>query len=126
MSEARDIELGPVAARLGGLDLVVISPNDPQAMLRHTAECRERGIPFAADPSQQLARMDGAEIRELVDGAFYLFTNEYETALTEQNTGWSHDEVLSRVKTRVTTMGPKGAAIDRAHEPSVAIHAAQG
>ncbi|HKB31279.1 MAG TPA: carbohydrate kinase family protein [Streptosporangiaceae bacterium] len=125
MSEARNIELGPVADRLGGLDLVVISPNDPEAMLRHTAECRERGIPFAADPSQQLARMDGAEIRELVDGAFYLFTNEYETALTEQKTGWSHDEVLSRVKTRVTTMGPKGARIDRADEPSVAIPAVQ-
>jgi len=125
MSEARNIELGPVADRLGGLDLVVISPNDPEAMLRHTAECRERGIPFAADPSQQLARMDGAEIRELVDGAFYLFTNEYETALTEQKTGWSHDEVLSRVETRVTTMGPKGARIDRADEPSVAIPAVQ-
>ena len=87
MSEARNIELAPVAERLGGLDLVVISPNDPQAMLRHTAECRERGIPFAADPSQQLARMDGDEIRQLVDGAFYLFMNEYETALTRAEDG---------------------------------------
>lgn len=55
MSEARNIELAPVAARLGGLDLVLISSNDPEAMLRHTAECRQRGYPFAADPSQQLA-----------------------------------------------------------------------
>lgn len=123
MSEARDIELGPVADRHGGLDLVVISPNDPLAMLRHTAECREREIPFVADPSQQLARMDGGEIRKLVDGASYLFTNEYETALTEQKTGWSHDEVLTRVGTRITTMGPKGARIDRAGEPSLTIPA---
>ncbi len=125
MSEARNIELGPVEERIGGLDLVVISPNDPQAMLRHTAECRERGIKFAADPSQQLARMDGSEIRQLLDGAFYLFMNEYETALTQQKTGWSDDEVLSRVKVRVTTMGPKGARIDRAGEPSLAIPAVQ-
>ena len=48
-----------MAARVGGLDLVVICPNDPEAMLRHTAECRQRGYAFAADPSQQLARMDG-------------------------------------------------------------------
>src|SRR5947208_9712501 len=47
MSEAREIELGPVAQRVGGLDLVVVSPNDPEAMLRHTDECRSRGIPFA-------------------------------------------------------------------------------
>jgi len=72
MSEAREIELAPVAERVGGLDLVVISPNDPAAMIRHTRECLQAGRPFVADPSQQLARMDGAEIRELVDGAAYL------------------------------------------------------
>lgn len=123
MSEARNIELQPVADRVGGLDLVVISPNDPQAMLRHTAECRERAIAFAADPSQQLARMDGADIRELLSGARYLFTNEYETALTEQKTGWSDEEVLERVTVRVTTLGPKGARIERAGEPAVAVPA---
>ena len=47
-------------------------------MLRHTEECRQRGYPFAADPSQQLARMDGEDIKALVDGATYLFTNDYE------------------------------------------------
>src|SRR5438477_10129965 len=72
MAEARNIELAPVAHRLGGLDLVIISPNDPVAMVRHTEECRQRGYPFAADPSQQLARMSGAEVRQLIDGASYL------------------------------------------------------
>ena len=81
MSEARQIELAPVADRFGGLDLVVISPNDPAAMVRHTEECRERGYAFAADPSQQLARMEGEDIRKLVDGAGYLFCNDYEKAL---------------------------------------------
>ena len=125
MSDARNIELGPVAERTGGLDLVVVSPNDPEAMLRHTGECRQRGIPFAADPSQQLARMDGAEIRQLVQGAFFLFMNEYEMALTERKTGWCDEEVLDRVQVRVTTMGPKGARIDRAGEPSLSIPAVQ-
>jgi len=114
MSEARSIELGPVADRVGPLDLVVISPNDPEAMLRHTDECRTRGIPFAADPSQQLARMDGADVRRLIDGAAYLFTNEYEKALCEEKTGWSGEEILDRVGVRVTTLGAKGVAIDRA------------
>ena len=59
MSEAREIELAPIADRVGGLDLVLISANDPEAMLRHTEECRPRGYPFAADPSQQIAWMDG-------------------------------------------------------------------
>jgi len=111
MSEARDIELGPIMAAVGGLDLVMVSPDDPQAMLRHSAECRSRGIPFAADPSQQLAVMDGSSIRQLVDGATYLFTNEYEAHMTEKKTGWSAEEILDRVGTRVITRGRDGATI---------------
>ncbi|TDD67470.1 carbohydrate kinase family protein [Actinomadura rubrisoli] len=123
MREARSIELQPVADRLGGLDLVVISPNDPEAMLRHTDECRTRGIPFAADPSQQLARMDGPEVRRLVDAAAYLFSNEYEKALSEEKTGWSGEEILSRVGTRVTTLGAKGVVIDRKGEEGLHVPA---
>ncbi|HEX6886652.1 MAG TPA: carbohydrate kinase family protein [Candidatus Nanopelagicales bacterium] len=113
MQEARDIELGPIVERVGEVDLVLIGANDPEAMLRHTEECRYRRIPFAADPSQQLARMHGDEIRLLIDGAAYLFTNEYEAALTEQKTGWTADEVLERVGIRITTLGPNGVRIEQ-------------
>ncbi len=111
MSEARNIELGPILDSVGGLDFVLISPDDPQAMLRHSAECRTRGVPFGSDPSQQLAFMDGASIRRLVDGAAYLFTNEYEAALTERKTGWDSVEILRRVGTRVITRGKHGCSI---------------
>jgi adenosine kinase len=121
MQEARDIELGPVVERVGNVDLVLIGANDPEAMMRHTEECRYRRIPFAADPSQQLARMHGDEIRLLVDGAAYLFTNEYEAALTEQKTGWSSDEILDRVGTRVTTLGPNGVRIERRGEAMIQV-----
>lgn len=123
MAEARDIELGPVADRVGGLDLVMISPNDPEAMLRHTEECRTRGYPFVADPSQQLAWMEGEQIRLLVDGAAYLFTNEYEAALLEGKTGWSADEILDRVGVRITTFGPDGARIDQRGAEPVSVPA---
>jgi len=123
MSEARNIELAPVAARLGGLDLVIISPNDPEAMLRHTDECRDRGYPFIADPSQQLARMEGPEIRRLIEGAELLFTNEYEKTLTETKTGWSDNDVLERVGVRVTTLGAEGAMIERLGEAPIKVAA---
>ena len=121
MSEAREIELGPIASRVGGLDLVVIGSNDPEAMLRHTRECRTRKIPFAADPSQQLAFMDGESIRELIDGARYLFTNEYEAALTEQKTGWSAEDIAEHVQTRVITKGKDGAVITTRGKPLIEV-----
>jgi adenosine kinase len=111
MSEARMIEIKPVADRIGGLDYVLIGADDPVAMLRHTQECRERGIKFLADPSQQLAFADGDTIRSLVDGADYLFTNEYEAHLTETKTGWDAEEIAERVRTRVTTKGKDGAVV---------------
>jgi adenosine kinase len=125
MSEARDIELEPLARQRGGLDLVLIGANDPEGMLRHTEECRARGYAFAADPSQQLAFADGPFIRRLVDGATYLFSNEYEASLTEQKTGWSADDVLARVGTRVTTLGAKGVRIERRGEPAIEVPVAR-
>lgn len=120
MAESRYIELGPIVARVGGLDLVLVGPDDPQGMLRHTAECRERGIKFVADPSQQLAFADGSTIRPLVDGAEYLFTNEYESHLIESKTGWSAAEIAERVTTRVITKGKDGCVVQsRGEEPVV-------
>lgn len=123
MSEARQIELAPVERRVGDLDLVVVSPNDPEAMLRHTDECRDRGYRFAADPSQQLAWSDGDTIRRLIDGATYLLSNEYEAALTEQKSGWTADEILARVETRVVTHGADGVRIERQGQEPVVVPA---
>jgi adenosine kinase len=112
MSEARNIELAPVAERLGGLDLVVISANDPEAMLRHSDECRQRGYAFAADPSQQLARMSGEDAVQLINGATYLLTNEYERSLLQSKTGLTEEQVRDLVQVQVTTLGKDGVVID--------------
>ena len=125
MAEARQIELQPIAERAGGLDLVVISPNDPEAMLRHTDECRSRGVDFVADPSQQMAWLDGPKIKRLIDGATYLFSNDYEDGLITQKTGWSHEEVLQRVAVRVITRGAKGSSVEIAGEPRLDIPVAR-
>ena len=114
MSEARNIELAPIMEKTGRFDMVVISPDDPQAMLHHSDVCRKEGIAFAADPSQQMARMSGEEIKLLIDGASYLFLNEYELALAMQKTGWSDREILEHVKIRVVTLGSKGAKVESA------------
>jgi adenosine kinase len=107
MAKAGDIALEPVFA--AGADLVVVAADDPAGMLRHTEECRAEGVPFVADPSQQLARMEGPEIRRLVEGAQYLLTNDYEWELLLRKTGWSEAEVAERIGVRVTTLGENGA-----------------
>ena len=108
MSQARNIKLASVIAAAGKPDLVIVGANDPDAMFAHTEECRALGLAFAADPSQQLARLNGDEIRRLVDGATYLFSNDYEWDLMLSKTGWTEADVLDQVGLRVTTLGAKG------------------
>ncbi|WP_030611068.1 carbohydrate kinase family protein [Streptomyces sclerotialus] len=120
MAEARTIDLCDVLARVGRLALVVISPDDPQAMLRHTAACRQLDIPFAADPSQQLARLNRAEVRQLVEGARWLFSNEYEAALLQERSGWTAEQIRARVGCWVTTLGEGGVRLQSEdHSPVV-------
>ncbi|KZM73809.1 carbohydrate kinase family protein [Nocardia terpenica] len=111
MSEARNISIAEIARTRGDLALMLVGADDPDAMLRHTRECREIGLPFAADPSQQLARLDGEQALQLIDGAAFLFTNEYELGLLRQKTGLTLEQIDSRVGIRVTTLGAKGVLI---------------
>jgi adenosine kinase len=110
MSEAREISLEPVA-KDRDVDLVLIGANDPGAMLAHTEEARRLGIPFAADPSQQLPRFGRDDIRTLVDQAKYLFTNEYEWELLTRKTEWSEQEITDRVGLRITTLSGEGCLL---------------
>jgi adenosine kinase len=125
MSEARLVELAPIVAAVGAPAYVLIGADDPDGMLRHTDECRARGYRFIADPSQQLAFGEGELIRNLIDGATFLFSNEYESAMIEQKTGWSADEVLARVGTQVTTLGANGVRILRSGQPAIVLSAAK-
>ncbi|WP_173137173.1 carbohydrate kinase family protein [Kibdelosporangium persicum] len=123
MAESRLIELKPIVDQVGELDLVMISPDDPEAMIRHAHECRQRGYTFAVDPSQQLARMTGEQVREFVVGAKYLFSNDYEWELLLKKTGWTEAEVLDQVGMRITTLGEKGAEIVDRRGPVVHVTA---
>jgi adenosine kinase len=120
MAEDADLDISGLA---GVADLILIGAGNPAAMLSLTGQCRDLGIPFAADTSQQLATLDGEQIRQLVAGAAYLFSNEYEASLTEHKTGWSAAELTARVGVRVTTLGSEGVRADRAGEAPVLVGA---
>ncbi len=93
------------------ISLAIISPNDPKAMGIHARECRELGIPFVYDPSQQLARLSNDEILGGIDGASILIGNEYEFGILEKKTGLSETELLARVPVVIMTRGEQGSTL---------------
>src|SRR5215468_870728 len=120
MSEDSEIDISGLAGA-NGVDLVLIGAGDPVAMQRFTVDCRAAGVPFAADFSQQVAFLDGGSMRTLIHGAAYLFCNEYEEAVIESKTGWSNADILDRVATRIITLGPAGARVERSGETPVVV-----
>jgi adenosine kinase len=94
-------------------DLVVISPNDPGAMNQYVRECQELGLPYAYDPSQQIVRLTGDDLRIGLEGALALFVNDYEYALIDKMTELDADCVLDNNPNAfvVVTQGEKGAQV---------------
>lgn len=90
-------------------DLVVVSPSAPDAMMKFPAECRDLGIKYLYDPSQQVLRLEGIELARDMEGAYFLFCNDYEFGLISKKTGWDLATTLKHVKVVVITQGKKGA-----------------
>jgi len=92
-------------------DWVVISPNSPDSMVKYPQECLELGIPYLYDPSQQIPRMTGEDLRLGVEGASALMVNDYEFELIKKQTGMSETEILEGLQFMVITRGEEGASI---------------
>jgi len=92
-------------------DLVVISPNDPEAMKQYVVECRELGIPYLYDPSQQIVRLTREELRTGIEGGLALFVNDYEFGLVQKMTGLSPQDMLQYLQFMVVTCGRHGSTV---------------
>jgi adenosine kinase len=91
--------------------LVIVSPNDPDAMVQYAQECSTLGIRYIWDPGQQCARMDGQQLQEGITGAFMVIVNDYEFELLRQKTGMSEDDVQRQVEVLVVTRGEHGCTV---------------
>jgi adenosine kinase len=120
MARARDLSIETLDP--AGIALVVVSPNDPAAMTRYTAECRRARIPFLYDPSQQVARLSGEELREGLSGAGILVVNDYEFGILAHKTGLSREELEERIPVVVVTHGAQGSTISVGGEAGQTVH----
>jgi|YNPNPStandDraft_1061719.scaffolds.fasta_scaffold49714_1 adenosine kinase len=120
MTRARELSLRHLGKDV--VELVIISPNDPVAMLKYAQECRELGFRFIFDPSQQLARFDGQQVLAGMEGAYALAVNDYELELVKSKTGLNEAGILNHVELLVVTRGADGATfVSRAGRVDVPV-----
>jgi adenosine kinase len=101
------------------ISITIISPNDPQAMIKYAQECRQLQIPYLYDPSQQIIRLSGPELEAGINGAKSLIVNEYELEMIRKKTGLSEADILHRAETLVVTCGERGSIIHTAERDIV-------
>ena len=110
MARARNLSFHDLDA--GQVDLVVISPNDPQAMVKYAAECQDLDVPYLYDPSQQIIRLSGDELRAGLSGCSILVVNEYEFEMLQEKTGLTPEEIRATpARACVVTLGVEGSRI---------------
>ena len=97
--------------------LVIISPNDPGAMVQYAEECRAMGVSFIFDPSQQCARLSGDELRDGISGARLVICNDYEFELIRQKTGMDEQQLLQHASTLLITRGENGCSVYESPTP---------
>lgn len=122
MARARDIALADHAGSRPGL--VIVAPDDPQAMVRHSRESRDAGLPFLFDPSFQVTAMDGESLAAAARGAAFMLLNDYELAVFKEKTGTDDQSLFDLVDRVVVTLGSKGSQILRPGEDPIHIPAA--
>lgn len=110
MANAGELSFRTVAGLSDG-GLVIISPNDPGAMVQYAEECGAMGLPYIWDPGQQCARMSGSELRDGVIGAAIVICNDYELELIRQKTSMNEVDILAHAGALIVTKGEHGSTV---------------
>ncbi|MBT8057889.1 MAG: carbohydrate kinase family protein [Gammaproteobacteria bacterium] len=99
VEEAEDIRLG------------IVAPDGRHAMLQHSRDFVDCGIPHIFDPGQAMTLFSGEEFRRFIDEAKYIIVNDYEFQLLKEKSGLSGDTIANQVDAMIVTLGAKGAIL---------------
>jgi adenosine kinase len=95
----------------GGIKIGIVSPDGKEGMQLHAKQFKELDIPFIFDPGQGMPMFSGDELKQFIEQATWMTLNDYESELMQERTGWSIEELASKVDALVITLGGQGSKI---------------
>ena len=101
----------PYAADLPACTIAILAPGSLEDMRAFPEIFRKLQLPFFFDPGQAIPALSSDELRNGIEGAEAVFTNDYEFTLLCQRTGWNEADILNHAKTCVITMGAEGTRL---------------
>ncbi len=94
-----------------GVQIGIVAPNGPEAMVQHAQEFADAEIPFIFDPGQAMPLFDGEALLKFVDQARWVIVNDYESQMLIEKTGLSIDQLAAKVETLIVTKGAQGSVV---------------
>jgi len=109
MVKDKDLSINSVKEKI---NLVIISPTDPQAMINFAKQSKEKNIPYVFDPGMQLPRLSNNQLEQGIKNAEILIGNDYEMALIQKRLNLTAEQILKKVRILITTLAEKGSIIN--------------
>ncbi len=94
-----------------GIQLGIVGPDGRDAMIQHSEQFKEQGIPFIFDPGQGLPMFDGNDCMKFLDEATYAVFNDYESQMLLEKTGITLEQLAEKVEALVVTRGNQGSEV---------------
>jgi len=93
------------------ISVAIISPDGRDAMLTHAQQLHAAGVPFVFDPGQGLPMFNGDELKQFIELATWITVNDYEGKMLSDRTGWSFEDIASRVRGLIVTLAEHGCEV---------------
>ena len=103
------ISLKPIP--LNNIGLAIVSPQNPIDMVELPLLFKENKIPYIFDPGQQVASLNGGQLKQSINGSKVLIGNDYEIKLIQEKTGWSLEDLQKQTEILIITLGEEGSQI---------------
>jgi adenosine kinase len=104
-------ELNSLSDISENIEIVLISPDGKEGMIKHANEAYNKKIPFIFDPGQGLPMFNEQELKDFIEKATYITVNDYEAELLSKNSHMSLDEIQKKVDALIITKGSSGSTI---------------
>jgi len=94
-----------------GIKIGIVAPDSKRAMIQHSSDFVDAGIPHIFDPGQGMTLFNGDELKQFIEEATYIVSNDYEYQLLKEKTGLAGNAITSQVEALIVTRGAEGSVL---------------
>ena len=94
-----------------GMKIGIVAPDGREAMIQHSRDFVEAGIPHIFDPGQGMILFNGQQLKQFIEEAHWIALNDYEFQVLQERTGMNPADIAQRVEALIVTRGGDGSVI---------------